>query len=589
MKRRNITAIAEEFRNEAVVPFWMWNDKLERKKLSLQLQEIKERGMNQVIIHPRFGLETPYLSEKWFEMMEFVINEARKNGMKLWIYDELNWPSGYAGGEVLKKNPELCAKHLVHSAEGYKVKHTSWKPAYSEDRYIDVLNPEATDSFIKIVHDEYWHRFGKHFGDTILGFFTDEPGMYNNFANSDSGSIPWTDKLPTFFEALNGYPLEPVLDFIFETEGQKTVEARNDYWNTVSHLYQESYFKRLQEWCHKKGVAFIGHVLMEEDMVNTVKTQGNFFATMEYLDFAGYDLLGRLEPKALIAAKLASSASKVYNLYGVTAETFGIFGWNLTEAEMERVVEWQAEQGLDVLIPHALYYSLRGERYNDCPPSFMAEKYWSRFDKFVKSSREKLATKNNRRTSVAIYYPIETVWGYLSPDNTMDAEKVDYAFQTASYACSNIDVDFNYLPASSLIDDELLNYRFLILPKTEVLSLSVMKKIGKFVKTGGKVICIGGSPKFANKVSEQIAVEKLWKKIKSLTIFIDLQSQSSGQLFLKQIKSNIKNFLQQTLPLIWLARGMRLAKKLGYERSVGVNQITGIELQLKSILKTDSK
>lgn len=115
-------------------------------------------------------------------------------------------------------------------------------------------------------------------------------------------------------------------------------------------------------------MAFVGHVLVEEDMVNTSKTQGNFFTTTEYLDFAGYDLLGRLEPKALIAAKLASSARKVFDLYGVMAETFGIFGWDLTRKEIERVVKWQVEQGLDVLIPHALYYSLRGERHSDCPP-----------------------------------------------------------------------------------------------------------------------------------------------------------------------------------------------------------------------------
>lgn len=178
----------------------MWNDKLEKVKLSQQLQEIRERGMNQVIIHPRFGLETPYLTDEWFETVGFVVNEAEKSGMKLWIYDELNWPSEYTGGGVLRSNPELCAKHLVQLAGSYEVRDTSWKPAYSDDKYIDVLNPDATDSFIEVVYEEYWKRFKEHFGTTIVGFFTDEPGMYNNFADSDLGSIPWTDKLPAFFQ-----------------------------------------------------------------------------------------------------------------------------------------------------------------------------------------------------------------------------------------------------------------------------------------------------------------------------------------------------------------------------------------------------
>lgn len=585
MKERNILAIAEEFKKEAVVPFWMWNDKLEKEKLFQQLQEIKERGMNQVIVHPRFGLETSYLSDEWFEMVGFVVKEAEKADMKLWIYDELNWPSGYAGGKVLRNNPELCAKHLVQSAGSYEVRDTSWKPAYSDDRYIDVLNPEATDSFIDLVYDEYWKRFNKYFGTTIVGFFTDEPGIYNNFANSDPDSIPWTEKLPTFFEKMNGYPLEQILGYTFETQGQKSIEARVDYWNTISHLYQESYFKRLQEWCHKRGVAFIGHVLVEEDMVNTAKTQGNFFTTMEYLDFAGYDLLGRLEPKTLIAAKLASSASKTHNLYGVTAETFGIFGWDITEEEMKRVVKWQAEQGLDVLIPHALYYSLRGERYSDCPPSFMAEKYWPKFDEFVEASKKKLTNKKNKRAEVAIYYPIETVWGYLSPDNTTKAEKVDYAFQTASYACYNTGVDFDYLPASALANDTLADYKALILPKTEVLSLQTMGKITEFVKNGGKIVCIGGTLKYASRESEQDELMKLWGEIKTAVSYIDLQHQDPGQISLNQTRERAKNLLQQKVPPIWLARGIRVAKMFGYKRPVRVNQITGIELQLKSTLE----
>lgn len=586
MKERNVSAIAREFKREAVIPFWMWNDRLEQGELKRQLHEIKERGMNQVVIHPRFGLETQYLSDGWFEMVGFVVEEAEKEGMKLWIYDELNWPSGYAGGKVLEKNPDLCAKHLIKTPQGYDVRETTWKPAYSDDKYIDVLNPDATDSFIDLVYEEYWKRFRRYFGKTIVGFFTDEPGMYNNFADSDPGSIPWTDKLPIFFERMNGYPFEQVMDSIFETQGHKSIEARVDYWKTISFLYQESYFKRLQQWCHKRGVAFIGHVLAEESMVDTAKTQGDFFATMEYLDFAGYDLLGCLEPKTLIAAKLASSASKMFNLYGVTAETFGIFGWDLTREEMGRVVEWQAEQGLDILILHAFYYSLRGERYSDCPPSFMADKFWGDFGEFVEYSRKHLHETEKKQPGVAIYYPIESVWGYLSPDSTKEAEKVDQAFQAASYACYNIGAEFDYVPAVLLNDDILTNYQFLILPKAEVMPLDVVKKISQFVKVGGKVVCVGGTPKYACRVSEQNLFEKAWKELANSVGYIDLQNQNSTQVSVEHTKANVKNWLQQNVPPIWLARSARVAKILGYKRPISVNQITGIEHQLEKVIRS---
>ncbi len=585
MKERAISAIADEFKKEAVVPFWMWNDRLERDSLLKQLQEIKERGMNQVIIHPRLGLETPYLSEEWFEMVGFVVRAAEKSNMGLWIYDELNWPSGYAGGEVLRRNPELCAKHLVQTGNGFETRNTSWKPAYSSDRYIDVLNPEAVNSFIEIVHEQYWHRFGDFFGSAILGFFTDEPGMYNNFAGLDPGSIPWTDKLPAFFESRNGSSLESSLPLVFEGKEKESVEARVAYWDTISHLYQKSYFKKLQKWCHHKGVAFVGHVLVEEDLVDTAKTQGSFFTTMECLDFAGYDLLGRLEPRTLIAAKLADSARKVFDLHGVTAETFGMFGWDLTKDEMLRVAKWQAEQGLDVLIPHALYYSLRGKRQGDCPPSFMSRKYWADFDKFVGYFREQQETLEEQSTEVAIYYPIETIWGYLSPSETTEAEEVDYAFKTASYACYNIGSTFDYVPGHFINDDGLEGYSCLILPKTEVLSLEVLRKIVEFSKNGGSVICIGGEPKFANKAVNCAELERIWQELRSSVNFISLPDRNIKQASFDQSKKSFKKVLSQKVPPIWLARGVHLAKLLGYKRPIKVNQITGIEEQLESFLK----
>ena len=46
MKEKELERIADSFKKEAVVPFWMWNDKLEKETLLHQLREIKTKGMN---------------------------------------------------------------------------------------------------------------------------------------------------------------------------------------------------------------------------------------------------------------------------------------------------------------------------------------------------------------------------------------------------------------------------------------------------------------------------------------------------------------------------------------------------------------
>ena len=58
------------------------------------------------IVHPRPGLMTPYLSDEWVSLWSYALEEAKKRGMLLWIYDENSYPSGFAGGNVPEVMPD---------------------------------------------------------------------------------------------------------------------------------------------------------------------------------------------------------------------------------------------------------------------------------------------------------------------------------------------------------------------------------------------------------------------------------------------------------------------------------------------------
>ena len=587
--KEKLNEIAFKFKKEGVVPFWMWNDRLEKEELIKQLGEIQDKGMNQVIIHPRHGLVTPYLSEEWFTAFSWFLNEAEKRDMGVWIYDELNWPSGYAGGKVLANHPEFQAKHIVKTEKGFEVRKTTWHPAYSQDYYIDVLSPKAVDTFIETTYNQYWKRFKDSFGVSIRGFFTDEPGLYNNFACFDTNSLPWSEALVPFFHQRYGCKLESVLKDIWEEKGAQTIEARVRFWETISLLYQKSFFRKIQDWCHERGVAFIGHVLAEESLVDTAKTQGNFFTTMEFLDFAGYDLLNRLEPKSIIAAKLANSASKLFNLYGVSAETFGMFGRGLTSEEMKRVADWQIKMGLDVLIPHAMYYSLRGDRYNDCPPSLFEDKYWKGFKEFVNFVRDKMKERGKSQTDIAIYYPIETVWGYLSPINYSKAEVINQTFKTTSLACYNLGIDFDYLTSEAILKNTISKYSYLILPSTEVLPVEVLKKIKSFVQRDGKIIVIGELPKFATNTLDQKVFDK--ELIQILDEFQRIILPKESKTFkMTSFTDRFQGLLRQRIPPSLQAKARHLAKFLGdlqSRQSFALQRPTKIEKELSALIKVN--
>ena len=89
------------------VPWWAWNGSLEFEEMTRQIELMHDQGIYEFFIFALIGLEKPhFLSSQWFEYISFTISEAEKRGMKLWIYDDLNWPSGSAGGYAVKEHPE---------------------------------------------------------------------------------------------------------------------------------------------------------------------------------------------------------------------------------------------------------------------------------------------------------------------------------------------------------------------------------------------------------------------------------------------------------------------------------------------------
>ena len=105
---KKVAAPGAEFRG---APFWAWNGKLEESELREQIRTMKQMGLGGFFMHSRVGLNTPYLSEEWFELVAACADEAEKQGMKAWLYDEDRWPSGAAGG-LVTKDKRFRGRHI---------------------------------------------------------------------------------------------------------------------------------------------------------------------------------------------------------------------------------------------------------------------------------------------------------------------------------------------------------------------------------------------------------------------------------------------------------------------------------------------
>ena len=99
----------------AIQPFMSWNGPDAKDRMARIVQDLDRLAANGVFmvnVSPGRG-EPMYLTPAHMDQMKFVVQEAKKRGMKLWIQDESDYPSGFAGGKMIQQYPQLCMQGIV--------------------------------------------------------------------------------------------------------------------------------------------------------------------------------------------------------------------------------------------------------------------------------------------------------------------------------------------------------------------------------------------------------------------------------------------------------------------------------------------
>ena len=82
------------------IPFWSWNCEVTEALIDTQLAVFEEMGFAGVCIHPRAGLDVPYLGERFMALVRYAVAACAKKGLQCWLYDDDRFPSGAADGLV---------------------------------------------------------------------------------------------------------------------------------------------------------------------------------------------------------------------------------------------------------------------------------------------------------------------------------------------------------------------------------------------------------------------------------------------------------------------------------------------------------
>ncbi len=496
----------------------------------------KDRGLGGIVCNVAFK---DYLrSEEHWKTLVAGVEACRQLGMVVWLYDEEGYPSGAAGGLVLKENPAFEATALAFDPArpdpflirpAYEHTHAS-NNFHAARRYINLIDDRAVRSFLAKTHEAYWERLRPYFGNTIQATFTDEPSLIavslgqlpENVRKTvrvvdpvdpnmrPLPAVPWGYDLAERYRERYGEDLLPQRRSLFSGNSPADRNVRRQFWALIANLVADRYFGALQRWCAQHGIASSGHSLWEEAVMHHPALEGNGLKALCLMDIPGLDVLTSAPEAAIhsgwMTAGLPGSAAmltgrrRVMTEVSDFAEKMGGRG-PVNLAEMQATAAWQAAWGVTEF---TLYY-----RIADRP----AEEYRAYCD-YV--GRLNAILKPARLDAeVLLYYPIYDLWaeyipvaeplqlGSQSPRAQGIVRSFDHLGQTLQRSQVPFAlVDHEWLAAAGVLDGGTLavkdrRFRTLVLPADVELPPKAATVVEQFRKKGGRVLSDGPAGKLA--------------------------------------------------------------------------------------------
>ncbi len=505
-------------------PFEEWCGTDENETRS-NLRRLQDLGMRGIVLN--VNLENYLCSEPAWEIFRQGVRIAASMGLGIWIYDEKGYPSGAAGGLVLKEFPEGEAAGLVRSTDaGGKVKYETARlyegthateNFYEKRPYINILDPEAVHTFLQVTHERY-ARVLDPIGEYVEAFFTDEPSLitaYIPLGKTYPPTLPWHSRLPAIFLTRKGYDLESHLESLFADTGEIDRKIRCDFYEVLGDLCAETYFGQLQTWCHRNRVLSSGHLLGEETLYWQTLFEGDPFACYRKLDIPGIDMIlsdpGRiLREEFFLVPKLAGSAVRLQGKQRLMCEISDFLG--IKDGHHATLQQMNCTAGMLTGLGVTDFVSMYRPPIRPAPgvlnsswsgPAPSSEEEYRAYANHAARLRA-VFSEGAIETNIAVLHPLITYRAHFVPsDRSMyephpDAhlEFVDRSFTDLCRDLLQQQMDFDIVDERSLADGRVekgtlaignLRYGAIVLPPMDTARLATMETIARFVEQGGSV------------------------------------------------------------------------------------------------------
>jgi hypothetical protein len=455
-------------------PFWHMNGDLTDAEIIKQMTDASSKAkFNGVAILPVKNTKPDFLSDDYFAKINTILETAKKHGDNVILYDDIDFPSGTAGGklekifpndvrktidkyEVIRKGPStykapvpggkmmaavaMNVKTLerINLSEFIDANVLTWNVPKGEWRImffnlvtathyephfaVDFLDTAAIGRYMTLTYDEYSKRLSNYFGNTIQKVFFDDVGFWRT-------ERQWTGEFNKKFKELNNFDPAMYYPALWYNIGAETDMARVAFFNTRAELLAEGYPKMVTKWTKKHGLKNTGHPPGNYG-IQPVDMNGDIFKYYRYTDIPLTDYIlwyGR----GLDGFKLIVSASELYDRPITATEIYGAFAEKSFDSLMlNRAMMEMFVRGVNYVIPHGMWYNPKNIWL---PPliSPLSEKLapaLPQYSNYV--ARSCFALQGGRRVSdIGIVYPITSLQAgfyFDAPDNVLEGEWKTY-------------------------------------------------------------------------------------------------------------------------------------------------------------------
>lgn len=493
-------------------PFWAWNCRLEKAELERQIDVLREMGFGGFHMHVRTGMDTPYLSDEYMDLIKSCVDKAKKEQMLAYLYDEDRWPSGAAGGLVtrdkryrsryllfthtpygsgelkkqdnsraagartengyllacfdvrLNERGELVSSRVIDENEEalydkwYAYAETPNESGwYNNQTYVNTLSKEAMDRFIEITYESYNRVIADEFDKTVPSIFTDEPqfsrkGTFAFASDKKDVTLPWTDDLPDTFRAAYGEDLISGIPELFWEKPDGAVSViRYHYHDHICERFTEAFADNCGAWCRAHDLKLTGHMMEEPTLRSQTAALGEAMRSYRGFDLPGIDMLcAHFE---YTTCKQTQSAVHQFGCEGMLSELYGVTNWDFDFRGHKLHGDWQAALGVTIRVPHLSWVSMAGEAKRDYPASINYQSPWWKEYRNVEDHFARVNTAMTRGTpvvKVGVIHPIESYWLHWGPSEqtAMVREQLDEQFQNVTKWLLFGGIDFDFISES---------------------------------------------------------------------------------------------------------------------------------------------